>query len=103
MTLRTSHVAIVAALGAIFIAGSAGKAAAQSAWPMPNVCTLDQKPVCGERSKMKFTYANAGCATLDGAKVVSQGACKAPKAAKKAKKGGKKAAKKPAKKADKKK
>jgi hypothetical protein len=68
----------------------AAPAPAPAAWCWPGSAG---GPVCGTRGGLKFTYANACYATRDGAKVVSNKACPAPKA-KKAKKGGKKAAKK---------
>ncbi len=54
--------------------------------------------MCAVKGGNKYTYANACWAARDGAKVVSDKACPAPKAAKAHKKGGKKAAKKPTKK-----
>jgi hypothetical protein len=83
---------LIAAGAASFIAvaaSSSASAQSQGCWPLGA-----KAPVCATKGKMKFTYANAGCAALDGAKVASQGACKAAKPKK-----AKKAAKKPAKKA----
>ncbi|MGN6572293.1 MAG: hypothetical protein ACTHLO_12850 [Pseudolabrys sp.] len=54
------------------------KAKAEAAQPSP-FCFQVQTPVCGTRGGMKMTYANACFAERDGAKVVSQGACKAAK------------------------
>lgn len=68
-----------ALLGAAFVMGSAAPAAAQS----PQFCMLMQyKPVCAEKGKMRFTYANACFAQKDGAKVIHEGKCKPPKKAK---------------------
>ena len=91
--MKLTHM-LAAGVAAAFLFGATNQAAAQAAPAMPGLCWFGPKqPVCGERAKMKFTYANARCATIDGAKVVAQGAC--PKAAAAtAKKGGKKSAKK---------
>lgn len=72
------------------------KMAAKPAAQSMSCMMLPEAKVCGTRGGMKFTYANACYAAKDGAKVVSQKACPAPKATK-AKKGGKKMAKKPSK------
>ena len=66
------------------------KAAAPAAQPNGLLCIQPSGPVCGVKAGQKFTYANSCFAQKDGAKVASQGACKAAKSAKKA---GKKAAK----------
>ncbi|MBI3705635.1 MAG: hypothetical protein HY244_17715 [Rhizobiales bacterium] len=50
--------------------------------PPPAFCTMEYKPVCAVKGGMKFTYSNACFAAKDGAKVVSQGPCKAAKAMK---------------------
>ncbi|MDP2410463.1 MAG: hypothetical protein Q8M26_09280 [Pseudolabrys sp.] len=91
----------VAAIGLVL--GAAGsseakgkKKPAAKAAP-PAIFCLGRAPVCATRGNMKFTYANACFATKDGAKVTSDKACPAPKAAK-AKKGKKKVAKKSSKK-----
>ena len=91
--MKLTHM-LAAGVAAAFLFGATNQAVAQAAPAMPGLCWFGPKqPVCGERAKMKFTYANARCATIDGAKVVAQGAC--PKAAAAtAKKGGKKSAKK---------
>jgi hypothetical protein len=68
-----------ALLGAAFVMGSAGPAAAQA---QAAFCTMIYKPVCAERGKMQFTYANACFAQKDGAKVIHEGKCKPPKKAK---------------------
>ena len=70
--------------------------------PQPGPCWEIQKPVCGARGGMKFTYANACYAEKDGASVVSHGACPAKKAMKHHNKDGKKKMAKPAKKEKKK-
>jgi hypothetical protein len=96
---RLVQFAAAAALATAFVIGTAGtgeaakkKAVAQP--PKQAICPQVKKPVCAEKGKLQFTYANACYAANDGAKIVSDGACKAPKA-KKAKKGkAKKAAKK---------
>ena len=72
------------------------KAAAKPAVPYQSCLLMPETKVCGTKGGLKFTYANACYASRDGAKVVSQKACPAPKA-KKAKKAKKKAAKKKAK------
>jgi hypothetical protein len=72
------------------------KTAAAPPPPPMAFCAMPYAPVCATKGGLKFTYANACFAAKDGAKVVSQKACPAPKA-KKAKKGKKKAAKKKAK------
>ena len=91
--MKLTHM-LAAVVAAAFVFGATNQAAAQAAPAMPGLCWFGPKaPVCAERSKQRFTYANARCATMDGAKVVTQGAC--PKAAAAtAKKGGKKSAKK---------
>lgn len=90
---KLEHILIAMGAAAAIVFGVTSHAAAQAAPAMPGLCWFGPKaPVCAERSKQRFTYANARCATMDGAKVVAQGAC--PKAAATAKKGGKKSAKK---------
>ena len=42
-------------------------------------CFQQQTPVCATRGGLKMTYASACFAEKDGAKVVSQGACKPAK------------------------
>jgi hypothetical protein len=108
MKLRSlGYAAVIAATAAAFVIGSVnvgeakGKKKAAAAPPPPVICFEAEKRVCAVKGGMKFTYINACTAAKDGAKVVSQKACPAPKAAKakKAKKAkAKKAAKKPAKK-----
>jgi hypothetical protein len=90
---KRERIFIAMGAAAVMVFGATSQAAAQAAPVMPQFCWFAPKqPVCGERAKMKFTYANAGCAVNDGAKIVAQGAC--AKATAKAKKGGKKSAKK---------
>jgi hypothetical protein len=105
MKLRSlGYAAVIAATAAAFVIGSVnvgeakGKKKAAAAPPPPVICFEAEKRVCAVKGGMKFTYINACTAAKDGAKVVSQKACPAPKAAKakKAKKAkAKKAAKKP--------
>jgi hypothetical protein len=91
---KLEHILIAMGAAAAMVFGATSQASAQAAPGMPGLCWFGAKaPVCAERSKQRFTYNNARCATMDGAKVVAQGAC--PKAAAAtAKKGGKKSAKK---------
>ena len=91
---KLEHILLAMGAAAAMVFGATNQAAAQAAPAMPGLCWFGPKqPVCGERAKQRFTYANARCATMDGAKVVAEGAC--PKAAAAtAKKGGKKSAKK---------
>ena len=107
MKLRSlGYAAVIAATAAAFVIGSVnvgeakGKKKAAAAPPPPVVCFEAEKRVCAVKGGMKFTYINACTAAKDGAKVVSQKACPAPKAAK-AKKAGKAKAKKADKKAKK--
>ena len=104
MKLRSlGYAAVIAATAAAFVIGSVnvgeaeGKKKAAAAPPPPVVCFEAEKRVCAVKGGMKFTYINACTAAKDGAKVVSQKACPAPKAAKakkaKAKKTDKKAKK----------
>jgi hypothetical protein len=72
----------------------AAKKKAAAAPPPPVFCFVPDKQVCAVKGGMKFTYSNACVAAKDGAKVVSQKACPAPKAAKAKKAKAKKAAKK---------
>lgn len=97
MKLRSlGYAAVIAATAAAFVIGSVnvgeakGKKKAAAAPPPPVVCFEAEKRVCAVKGGMKFTYINACTAAKDGAKVVSQKACPAPKTAK-----AKKAAKKP--------
>jgi hypothetical protein len=94
MKLRSlGYAAVIAATAAAFVIGSVNvgeakgkkKAAAAPPPPPPGLCFAPEKRVSAVKGGMKFTYANACIAAKDGAKVVSQKACPAPKA-KKAKK-----------------
>ena len=95
MKLRNvAYAAVIAVASAALVLGSAGSSEAKGKKkmaapppPPPMVCPMVPQvyaPVCAVKGGMKFTYANSCFAAKDGAKVVSQGACK-PKAAKKAK------------------
>lgn len=100
-----AYAAFVAIAATAFVLGGVSSSEAKGkkkkmAAPAPTQATCmfsGPAPVCATRGGMKFTYRNACYASKDGAKVVAQKACPAPKA-KKAKKGGKKAMKKAAKK-----
>ena len=104
MKLRNiAYAAAVAVTSAMIVLGTAGTSEAKKHTkkaapppPPPVWCMHVYQPVCAVKApgKMKFTYANACFAAKDGAKVVSQGACKAKKAVKAKKKKAKKAAKK---------
>lgn len=89
--------ALVLALGSATPGFAAKKKTAAAPAPEQNApfCIQASHPVCGVKGGEKFTYANPCFAEKDGAKIVSQGACKAKKAMKKS---GKKAAKKMSKK-----
>ena len=104
MKLRSlGYAAVVVATAAAFVIGSVNvgeaksKKKAAAAAPPPVICFEAEKRVCAVKGGMKFTYINACTAAKDGAKVVSQKACPAPKAKKaekaKAKKTDKKAKK----------
>ena len=93
------YAVFVAATAAAFVIGSGGPSEAKAkkkmeAAPPPVFCLGPEKRVCAVKGGMKFTYINACTAAKDGAKVVSQKACPAPKAKKAGKKKAKKAAKK---------
>ena len=105
MKLRSlGYAVVIAATAAAFVIGSVnvgeakGKKKAAAAPPPPVICFEAEKRVCAVKGGMKFAYINACTAAKDGAKVVSQKACPAPKATKAKKAKAKKAAKKPAKK-----
>jgi len=106
MTLKTiTHAAFIAVAAGAFVVGLTGASEAKAKKaapppPNPGPCFEISAPVCGLKGGMRFTYANACFAAKDGAKVVSQGACKPAKAHKKAKKAAKPADKKPAAKKD---
>lgn len=98
--MHLTRLTTIAAAALVLALGSATpgfaakkKAAAAPAQPNAPFCVQPSQPVCGVKGGEKFTYANPCFAQKDGAKVVSQGACKAAKKAMK-KKSGKKAAKK---------
>ena len=97
------YAAFIAATAAAFVIGSGGTSEAkgkkkEAAPPQQTVICFNMgTPVCATKGGNKYTYANSCWAAREGAKVVANKACPAPKAAK-AKKGGKKKAGKPAKK-----
>ena len=85
-TLLIGAAAAMAATSPSFAAKKKAKAEA----PQPMIsCFQQQSQVCATRGGMKMTYASACFAEKDGAKVVSQGACK-PAKKMSMKKGGKK-------------
>ena len=85
-TLLIGAAAAMAATSPSFAAKKKAKAEA----PQPMAwCFQQQTPVCATRGGLKMTYASACFAEKDGAKVVSQGACK-PAKKMSMKKGGKK-------------
>jgi hypothetical protein len=95
------YAAVVALAAAAFVVGSVDigeakgkkKAAAPAPAPMGPCIALDSPTkYCAVKGGMKFTYANSCQAKLENAKIISNKACPAPKAAK-AKKGGGKAKK----------
>lgn len=97
------YAALIAVAAGAVVLGSTGyseakgkKKAAAPPPPPPIICTWQYKPVCATKGGLKFTYSNACWAAKDGAKVVSQGACKAKKAMKPGKKMAPKKAAKPA-------
>lgn len=108
---RLGYATVIAAMTVAFALASATPSEAAKkkkeaeAKPAPQAvsCVLvPETKVCGTKGGMKFTYANACFAAKDGAKVVAQTACPAPKAAKAKKGGGKKVAAKTAEKKTKK-
>jgi hypothetical protein len=87
MLKRLGYAAVIAFAAAAFVLGSAatGEAKAKKKMaapppPPPVVCLFNYQPVCGVKGKTKATWANACFAAKNGAKVVSQGACKVHKA-----------------------
>jgi len=93
------YAAFIAAVATAFVIGSGGASLAkpkkkkEAAPPQQTViCFGMGTPVCAEKGGNKYTYANACWAAREGAKVVANKACPAPKAAKAHKKGGKKKA-----------
>jgi hypothetical protein len=97
MKLRNiGYAVIVAVATGALVLGTAGsseakgkKKMAEAPKPTP-VCIVPYAPVCATKGGAKYTYANSCIAGNDGATVVSNQACPAPKAAKAGKKGGKK-------------
>lgn len=83
-----AYAAILAVTSAAFVVGSglpsqaAAKKKVAAAAPHQVFCTMDYTPVCAERGGLKQTYANSCFASHDNAKVISNGACGAKKAAK---------------------
>jgi len=103
MKIRSlGYAAVVALAAAAFVVGSVDigeakgkkKKAAAPAPAAMGVCIEADSPTkyCAVKGGMKFTYVNKCVAKNDGAKIISNKACPAPKAAK-AKKGGGKAKK----------
>ena len=93
----TAGAAVALVLGAASpsMAAKAKKKEAAPAQPMA-ICPFVYQPVCAVKGGQKYTYSNSCFAQKDGAKVVSQGACKAGKPAMgKKSKAGKKAKMKP--------
>jgi len=107
MKLRNvGYAVVVAATAVAFVIGSASvgeakgkKKKAAAAPPMAAAtCWVPDSPtkLCAVKGGMKFTYANSCIAKAEGAKIISNKACPAPKEMKAGKK--KMAAKKPMKK-----
>src|SRR5476651_2241723 len=100
MKLRNiGYAVVVAATAVAFVIGSAsvgeakGKKKAAAAAPAPmGICVEADAKYCAVKGGMKFTYVNKCTAKAEGAKIISNKACPAPKAAKapKAKKAKKK-------------
>ena len=93
MLRKLGYAAIVAITAAAFAVGSAatadakGKKKMAEPTPTPPACQLaPDKPVCGKKGGMSFTYKNACYAQRDGATVAYDKACPT----KAAKTGGKK-------------
>jgi hypothetical protein len=88
MKLKTiGYAAVLGAIAVTFAIGSGGTSLAKTkkaAAQQQGSCNMEPKQVCGAKGGMKITYASGCYAVNDGAKVVSQGACKAGKAYKKA-------------------
>ncbi len=82
-----AYAAFIAATAAAFVIGSAatgeakGKKKMAAAAEPPVFCVPGNgdKPVCAIKGGMKYTYADACFAAHDGAKVISNKACHAPK------------------------
>jgi hypothetical protein len=98
------YAAFIAAATLAFAIGSAGPSQAKGKKkmaappPQPVICFNMGTPVCATKAGNKYTFANACWAAREGAKVVANKACPAPKAMKAHKKGGAKKMAKPAKK-----
>jgi len=103
MKLRSvGYAVVVAATAVAFVISSASvgeakgkkKAAAAAPAMAPATCWVSDSPTkyCAVKGGMKFTYVNSCTAKAEGAKIISNKACPAPKAMK-AKKGGGKAKK----------
>jgi hypothetical protein len=76
----TLLIGAAAAMAATSPSFAAKKKKPKAEAPQPMIsCFQQQTPVCATRGGMKMTYASACFAEKDGAKVVSQGACKAAK------------------------
>jgi hypothetical protein len=96
------YVALIAVTAAAIAIGAAGPSQAKSKKkmapppPQPVFCFNMGTPVCATKAGAKYTFANACWAAREGAKVIANKACPAPKAtkAKKAKPAKKKAMKK---------
>jgi hypothetical protein len=84
--------ALILALGSATPGFAAKKKTAAAPAPQPYApfCIQPSQPVCGVKGGEKFTYANPCLAEKDGAKIASQGACKAAKTAMKRPKAAKK-------------
>lgn len=97
------YAAFIVATAAAIAIGSATPSQAKSKKkmaappPQPVICFNMGAPVCATKAGAKYTFANACWAAREGAKVIANKACPAPKAMKAKKAGGKKMAK-PAKK-----
>jgi len=87
--MRLKHIAFGAVIVAV-TAGVAGwsapseakhkMAAAPKPQPLRMCTAFEYKPVCGIINGARQTYGSECWAMKDGAKIVAQGACKAPKA-----------------------
>jgi hypothetical protein len=85
MNRKIFGLAVVAAVAG-FVIGTAGSSEAKgkkkmaAPEPTPIICTWLYEPVCAVKGGRRQTFSNACWAAKDGAKVVSQGACKPAKA-----------------------
>ena len=69
---------LIVSIVSLFLFGLTQEVMAQR---MTGPCLFAPKQqVCAMKGKSKMTYANANCASLDGAKPVSMGPCKKPMA-----------------------